>query len=161
MTLIHYYHPIFGPHLWFTSWILIVLCIEKESHIAVQNHILHVLFKSPWSLSISNTYLTFMRIFILSFLLHFSTDNSGYSSLAGISQKWLYVFVIEPYQVACNLDFSNYWCCCVMLSRVQLFATPWSVACQASLFMGFSRKNTGVGCHFLLQELLMRCIVTS
>ena len=39
------------------------------------------------------------------------------------------------------------------LSRVQLFAAPWTVAHQASLSMGFSRKNTGVGCHFLLQEL--------
>ena len=30
-------------------------------------------------------------------------------------------------------------------------ATPWTVACQASLSMGFLGKNTGVGCHFLLQ----------
>ena len=52
------------------------------------------------------------------------------------------------------------------LSRVWLFATPWTVAYQASLSMGFSRqeywsglpfpspgKNTGVGSHFLLQGL--------
>ena len=26
----------------------------------------------------------------------------------------------------------------------------WTVAHQALLSMGFSRKNTGVGCHFLL-----------
>ena len=39
------------------------------------------------------------------------------------------------------------------LSRVQLFATPGAVAHQAPLSMGFSRKNTGVGCHFLLQEI--------
>ena len=26
-------------------------------------------------------------------------------------------------------------------------ATPWTVACQAPLSMGFSSKNTGVGCH--------------
>ena len=37
------------------------------------------------------------------------------------------------------------------LSCVRLFATPWTVACQAPPFMGFSRQNTGVGCHFLLQ----------
>ena len=29
--------------------------------------------------------------------------------------------------------------------------TPWTVAQQASLSMGFLGKNTGVGCHFLLQ----------
>ena len=27
--------------------------------------------------------------------------------------------------------------------------SPWTVACQASGSMGFSSKNTGVGCHFL------------
>ena len=31
-----------------------------------------------------------------------------------------------------------------VLSRVQLFAIPWSVACQAPLSMEFSGKNTGV-----------------
>ena len=35
------------------------------------------------------------------------------------------------------------------LSRV--FTTPWTVAYQAPLSMGFSRKSTGVGCHCLLQ----------
>ena len=33
-------------------------------------------------------------------------------------------------------------------------ATPWTVACQASLSMEFSSKNTGVGCHSLLQQQL-------
>ena len=36
-------------------------------------------------------------------------------------------------------------------SRVRLFVTPWTVAHKAPLSMGFSGKNTGVGCHFLLQ----------
>ena len=36
-------------------------------------------------------------------------------------------------------------------SHVQLFVTPWTVACQAPLSMGFSRKNTQVGCWDLLQ----------
>ena len=40
------------------------------------------------------------------------------------------------------------------LSRVQHFATPWTKgACQALLPMGFSGKNTGAGCHFLLQGI--------
>ena len=33
------------------------------------------------------------------------------------------------------------------------FANPWTVACQASLSMGFPGKNTGVGCPSLLQEI--------
>ena len=39
------------------------------------------------------------------------------------------------------------------LSRVRLFATAWTVACQAPLSMEFSGKSTGVGCHFLLQGI--------
>ena len=57
---------------------------------------------------------------------------------------------------------------------VQIFATPWAVARQGPLSMGFSRleywwvampssrvcpwdfpgKNTGVGCHALLQGIV-------
>ena len=37
------------------------------------------------------------------------------------------------------------------LSHVRPFVTPWTVAHQAPLSMGFPSKNTGVGCHFLLQ----------
>ena len=38
------------------------------------------------------------------------------------------------------------------LSHVRLLGPcGLTVACQAPLSMGFSRKNTGVGCHFLLQ----------
>ena len=44
-----------------------------------------------------------------------------------------------------------YILCAKSLRRVQLFLTPWTVARQAPLSMGFSSKNTGVGCHALLQ----------
>ena len=40
-----------------------------------------------------------------------------------------------------------------LLSCVQLFATPWTEACQAPLFMDSPGKNTGMGCHFLLQGI--------
>ena len=40
-------------------------------------------------------------------------------------------------------------------SHVQLFATPWTIACQPPLSMGFSGKNTGVGCHVLLQGIFL------
>ena len=39
------------------------------------------------------------------------------------------------------------------LSHVRLSATPWTVAYQAPLSMGFSRKNTRAGYHFLLQRI--------
>ena len=39
--------------------------------------------------------------------------------------------------------------------HVWLFATPCTVACQAPLSMGIPDKNTGVGCHSLLQGVFM------
>ena len=38
-------------------------------------------------------------------------------------------------------------------SHVWLFATLWIIAPQAPLSMGSPGKNTGVGCHFLLQGI--------
>ena len=39
------------------------------------------------------------------------------------------------------------------LSRVRLFATPQNIALQVPLFMDSPGKNTGVGCHALLQGI--------
>ena len=36
----------------------------------------------------------------------------------------------------------------LMLSHVQLFATPWTVACQTLLSMGFSRQEYWSGLSF-------------
>ena len=40
------------------------------------------------------------------------------------------------------------------LSRVRL-CNPWISICQAPLSWDFSGKNTGVGCHFLLQGIFL------
>ena len=42
---------------------------------------------------------------------------------------------------------------CAVFSCIRLFVTPWTVACQAPLSLEFSRQNTGVGCHLLLQGI--------
>ena len=39
------------------------------------------------------------------------------------------------------------------LSHIQLFGTPWTVAHQVPLSMGFPRQEYWVGCHFLLQGI--------
>ena len=44
----------------------------------------------------------------------------------------------------------------VAKSRLTL-VTPWTVACRAPLSKGFSRQNTGVGCHFLPQGIFLTC----
>ena len=36
-------------------------------------------------------------------------------------------------------------------SHVQLFVTPWTIACQLLCPWDFPGKNTGVGCHALHQ----------
>ena len=43
---------------------------------------------------------------------------------------------------------------CSVVGRVQLFATLWTVAHQLLCSWDFPGKNTGVGCHFLLQRNL-------
>ena len=46
-------------------------------------------------------------------------------------------------------------CALSRFSSVQLFAILWAVACQAPLSMGFSRQDTGVGYHALLQGIYL------
>ena len=40
-----------------------------------------------------------------------------------------------------------------LLTHARLFVTPCTTACQAPLSWGSPGKNTGVGCHFLLQGI--------
>ena len=45
------------------------------------------------------------------------------------------------------------WAVLSRFSRGRLLATLWTVARQAPLYLGFSSKNAGVGCHALLQGI--------
>ena len=42
---------------------------------------------------------------------------------------------------------------CLVVQSCHLFATPWIIACQTTLPMGFPRQILGVGCLFLLQAI--------
>ena len=44
---------------------------------------------------------------------------------------------------------------CSVISHVQIFVTPWTVACQTPLSTNFPGKNTGLVCHFLLQGIFL------
>ena len=50
----------------------------------------------------------------------------------------------------CNLQKYNKLCHTCMLSHVQFYAIPWTIACQAPLSMGFSRQDywSGLPCPF-------------
>ena len=47
----------------------------------------------------------------------------------------------------------NCSCYAQSLSHVQISATPWAIALQAPMSQNSPGKNTGVGCHFLLQGI--------
>ena len=50
---------------------------------------------------------------------------------------------------------SGVYACTCVLSHVPLFVTPWTIARQAPLLWNFPVKNTGGGCHFLLQGIFL------
>ena len=71
-----------------------------------------------------------------------SRSTPGSYTMFNIYIKWMCVCIYMSAHVrVCTL------------SNVQLFANPWTAAHQAPLSMGFPRKNTGVGCRFLLQGI--------
>ena len=95
-------------------------------------------------------------------------DNSSLILDIGINQVQEFVGISQPlFLLICftqvQLIYSVFLlyskviqicvCVCQSLSRVQLFAAPWTLAHEAPLSMGFSGVNTGVGCHSLLQGI--------
>ena len=61
------------------------------------------------------------------------------------------LILLLPYSVTRDL------CVCVLchFSHIQLFTTLRSVVHQAPLPRGFPGKNTGMGCHALLQRIFL------
>ena len=59
----------------------------------------------------------------------------------------------NTYKDILEFSFAIWACMLNHFSHVQLFATWQTVAQQAPLSVGSSSKNTGVGCHFLLQGI--------
>ena len=69
-----------------------------------------------------------------------------------------------PSGITCSTSYGwcSTWlilCVCVFscFRHVWLFVTPWTVACQTPLLCPWDSpgKNTGVGCHFLLQRICL------
>ena len=57
-------------------------------------------------------------------------------------------------QISYRPSFLMYVCLLSHFSRVPLFMAPWPIAHQAPLWDS-PGKNTGVGCHFLLQGIFL------
>ena len=63
-------------------------------------------------------------------------------------------YPIQSLFIAFGVNVCVYVCECV-LSHVQLFMTPWIVACQSPLSMGFPRQGPGVGYPSFLQGIFL------
>ena len=76
-----------------------------------------------------------------------------------VATWWLqpFKYLHEDTTSSKNVSFGVHFpvpCCAQLLSCVQLFATPWTVAHQVPLSIGESPgKNTGVGCYAFLQGI--------
>ena len=69
-----------------------------------------------------------------------------------VTQLYIYIYFFIFFSIMVYHRISNIfpWAIQGVLSRVQLFATLWTVACQAPLSMGFSRQEYWSGyCHAL------------
>ena len=68
-------------------------------------------------------------------------SKAGKRKLAGLcSAKSLWLFLAESLLVTKNLS-TSYWVHAQLLICVRLFVTPWTVASQAPLSMGFTRQG--------------------
>ena len=73
------------------------------------------------------------------------SDNANHRHIDTVKE------IIHPYNISYHSAWHNV--ALAVLSHIQLFATPWTTVYQAPLSMRFSRQDTGVGCHFLLQRI--------
>ena len=80
--------------------------------------------------------------------LHDSKDISLQAEIEGCS-------LMLQFKQAAGLRALSAVCALSHFSHVRLLATPWTVAHQAPLSVGFSSKNTGVGCRALLQGIFL------
>ena len=68
-------------------------------------------------------------------------------------------FLEEIFSLSYSIVFLSFFALFTLFSLQVMsdsFATPWAVAHQAPLSVGFPGKNTGVSCHFLLQDCSLR-----
>ena len=77
-------------------------------------------------------------------------DSWGSITCAIISRETHYENFQPPGAKSGSVEAAR--CCCAQpLSCVWLFATLWTIPARLLCSWGFPGKNTGVGCHFLLQ----------
>ena len=72
-----------------------------------------------------------------------------------INNLLIYGVIQKQKELSCIIVCVCVCVCVCVLSHIQLFLTPRTVACQLLCPSNFLDKNTGAGCHFLLQRILL------
>ena len=93
-----------------------------------------------------------MRVIHCTFLPSYHASLSSFNCSKVPIRAIHYIYVYRG--VVLILIRSVCACVCV-ISRVQLFATPWTVTHQAPLSIGFSRQEYWNGLPFPLQEIFL------
>ena len=71
-----------------------------------------------------------------------------------VSQKYLFC-LSHLRSDFCHWNWVLIWLLLSHFSHAELFATLWTVVHQPSLFTGFSSQEYWIGCHALLQGILL------
>ena len=90
--------------------------------------------------------------------IHYTFLSSDHASLSSFHCSKVPIRVIHYIYVYRGVILILTWsvCACVcVVSRVQLFATPWTVTHQAPLSIGFSRQEYQSGLPFPLQKIFL------
>ena len=88
-------------------------------------------------------------------------NSAAMNGVQGSSQCWFFFYFYSYYSWSKIIELTTVillkWTRhCAVLSRfscVRLFTTSWTVAHQAYLSIGFSRQESGVGCHAFHQGI--------
>ena len=94
-----------------------------------------------------------LKFIYLFFLLKFKIKYVYCKDLYTHKHIYICTHIIDTYSpFQAKTELLLLYCCLVVSNS---FTTPWAAAHQAPLSMGFSGKNTGGGCHFLLQQIFL------
>ena len=88
-------------------------------------------------------------------LSHVSVSPTKFSFQYKISESWNISSNNKMIYMFGNKSFLKVIVKVLLLSRVRLFATPWTVSWQAPLFIGFSRQEYWSGLPALLQKIIL------
>ena len=115
----------------------------------------HSSLKSLWSCLFWTFHIDGILWYVVFGALHLSTAwwFQGLSTLKQVLHLFFYCWSI--FRICPSI---SWWpspcCCCYLAAKLYLTpANPWTVAHQVSLSTGFPRKDSGVGCYFLLQGI--------